>query len=290
MKFKFSHLLFTIILIGFIKDICIAQENAFMNARILMLLNSDPAYSAKRDKVLKEFNAANTGAWGEFVKGVGIKLDTKEKIIAFTFDACGGKNSAGFDSALISYLKINKIKATLFVTGKWIDSNYKTFLKLSGDSLFEIENHGLNHKPCSFKGESAYGIKGTLDPEAAYDEIEVNAVKIYRITGRKPSIYRSGTAYIDEACVQMAGKMGYSVISYDILSTDAMPALPSAEIANTVLKHIHPGAIVIMHFNHPEWNTGKAIQTIIPELLKRGYSFVLLKNRHLLQSKPGIKH
>jgi peptidoglycan/xylan/chitin deacetylase (PgdA/CDA1 family) len=261
-----------------------------MNARILKQLNSDSDYKANRDDVLKEFKIENSGAWGEFVKGVGIQLDTKEKIIALTFDACGGKYSSGYDSALISYLKINKIKATLFVTGKWIDSNYKTFLKLSRDSLFEIENHGLNHKPCSFKGESAYGIKGTADPKSAYDEIEVNAEKIFKLTGRKPAIYRSGTAFIDEACVQMAFKMGYSVISYDVLSTDAMPLLPSKEIISAVLKHIHPGAIVIMHFNHPEWNTANAIQTIIPELIKQGYSFVLLKNQHLLSSKPRIKH
>jgi peptidoglycan/xylan/chitin deacetylase (PgdA/CDA1 family) len=250
----------------------------------------DSGYTTKREKITREFAGTEAGAWGEFVAGVNVQFDTRDKLIALTFDACGGQKSSGYDSSLIAYLKAQKIHATLFVSGKWIDANYNTFHKLSKDTLFEIENHGLNHKPCSMHGETAYGIKGTTDLKAAYDEIEAGAVKIQKITGRKPGIYRSATAFIDETCARMAKKMGYSVISYDVLSTDAMPFLPAEEIKQAVVQHIHPGAIAIMHFNHPEWNTSKALSLIIPELRKQGYSFVLLKNQHLLPHKPKIKH
>jgi peptidoglycan/xylan/chitin deacetylase (PgdA/CDA1 family) len=290
MQISFINSLLAIVIIGFFQDRCFGQSNPYSNARIINELRKDSVYKLKREGVLREFAGANAGAWGEFVKGVDVRVDTHEKLIALTFDACGGPKSSGYDSLLISFLKDQNVHATLFVTGKWIDSNYSTFLKLSKDTLFEIENHGLNHKPCSFKGESVYCIKGTSDPKSAYDEVEVNAIKILHITGRKPLIYRSATAYIDEVCVQMAGKMGYTVISYDVLSADAMPSLPAEEIKQTVLKHIHPGAIIIMHFNHPEWNTRKALEKIIPELRKQGYSFVLLRNQHLLQAKTKIKH
>jgi len=96
MKFKILYLVFTLLLKGFIMNSCIAQGIPFMNATMLKQLNSDSDYKAKREAVLKEFNIANTGAWGEFVKGVGVRIDTKEKIIALTFDACGGKNSSGY--------------------------------------------------------------------------------------------------------------------------------------------------------------------------------------------------
>jgi peptidoglycan/xylan/chitin deacetylase (PgdA/CDA1 family) len=237
-----------------------------------------------------EFAGAEPGAWGEFVSGVNVRFDTQKKLIALTFDACGGQKSSGYDSVLIAFLKTKKIHATLFVTGKWIDENYNHFLELTKDSLFEIENHGLNHRPCSICGEQAYNIKGTKDAKSAYDEVEACAVKIQKISGRKPKIYRSATAYIDETCAKMVSRMGYSVISYDVISADAMPFLPAEQIQTSVLQHIHPGAIVIMHFNHPEWNTAKALTLIIPELLKQGYSFVTLKNQHLLQRKTKIMH
>jgi len=253
-------------------------------------LNADSGYISARNRMTREFDQTKPGAWGEFVNGVKVRFDSHNKSIALTFDACGGPKSSGYDSALIAFLQTQKIHATLFITGKWIDANYSNFLKLAKDTFFEIENHGLNHKPCSFCGAMAYGIKGTVNSKAAYDEIEANTIKIKKITGRKPGIYRSATAYIDEASVQMAGKMGYIVISYDVLSTDAMPALPAEEIKQTVLQHIHPGAIVIMHFNHPEWNTLKAMKLLIPELRKQGYSFVILKNQSLLPRKRKVKH
>jgi peptidoglycan/xylan/chitin deacetylase (PgdA/CDA1 family) len=267
-----------------------SQTNRYTNTKLKVELNSDPEYIARRDAVLKSLKGKPNGAFGEFVKGVGVRMDTKASEIALTFDACGGGNSSGYDSLLISFLQKQKIKATLFVTGKWIDSNPGTFLKLSKDTLFDIENHGLTHKPNSFSGESIYGIKGTSDPKEAYDEIEMNALKIFRLTGKKPSLYRSGTAFVDELSVEMAAKMGYSIVSYDVLSLDAMPSIPKDEIRNAVMKHIHPGAVVIMHFNHPERSNCKVLEQIIPGLKKQGYSFVLLKNRKLLQSEHGNKH
>lgn len=269
---------------------CIGQSNKYTNIRIIRECNLDSGYKIKREKIASDFANVDAGAWGEFVNGVDVRFEAKEKQIALTFDACGGKNSSGYDSSLIAILKAQKIHATLFVTGKWIDANYYTFLRLVKDTLFEIENHGFNHKPCSLKGELAYGIQGTSDAKAAYDEIELNAIKILKITGKKPCIYRSATAFIDEACVRMANMMGYSVISYDVLSTDAMPFNSVTDIKLAVLKHVHPGAIVIMHFNHPEWNNARALEEIIAELRKQGYGFVLLKNQHLLPSKPKIKH
>jgi len=288
MKHTIGHFCLVLFLCS-IFNYCYGQLNRYSNPKLIADLRSDSAYISKKHTVLNEFAGVDPGAWGEFVKGVGVRIDTREKIIALTFDACGGRNSNGYDSSLIAYLQKNKLKATLFVTGKWIDSNYKTFQKLLKDSLFEIENHGFNHKPLSVRGESVYGIKGTADAREAYDEIEMNAIKLWRITGRKPLFYRSGTAYVDEVCVNISAKMGYTVISYDVLSSDAMPALPEAEIARAVLKHAHPGAIVIMHFNHPEWNTRKALEIVIPELKKQGYSFVLLKNQRLLKSKGRPK-
>ncbi len=250
----------------------------FTNATFLKKLNKDSSYLELKKKIVSEFAHANPGRWGEFVNGVKEKVSTQKKYIAFTFDACGGKNGNGYDKELIDFLHSEKVPATLFVSGKWIDSNFNTFLNLSRDTLFEIENHGLNHKPCSIDGESAYGINGTSGAAEAFDEIEANALKIKAITKNYPRFYRSATAFIDEACVRMANELGITVVSFQVLSGDAVAFTSGSEIEENVLKKINPGSIVIMHFNHPEWNTFEAMQMIVPKLRHLGYSFVRLNS------------
>jgi peptidoglycan/xylan/chitin deacetylase (PgdA/CDA1 family) len=261
------------------------DSTVFINSKFLRKLNNDLSYTGLRIKISQEFASKPAGQWGEFVKGVDEEIVTQKKIIAFTFDACGGKNGNGYDKELIEYLQNERIPATLFVSGKWIDANYKEFIKLSRDSLFEIENHGFNHRPCAIKGEMAYGIKGTANIEDAFDEIEANARKIKAITNRRPLFYRPATAYIDEACSAMAARLGIIPVTYEVLSGDAIPRTAKNVIENNVEKNIRPGAIVIMHFNHPEWNTKEAMVNIVPELRSLGYDFVLLKNHSLASIK-----
>ena len=262
-----------------------AQTNNYTNRKLIKSLYADNQYISKKNLVKNKFAHVPAGHWGEFVKGVDEDIVTEKKIIALTFDACGGRGGNGYDSVLINYLRKDSIPATLFVTGLWIDANYKTFVNLAKDSLFEIENHGLNHKPCSVNGESEFGIQGTKSITDAYDEIEANAEKIRFITGRRPIFFRSATAYTDEACAKMAGMLSTTIISFDVLSGDAIPKTPVKVIVNNVLEHIKPGAIIIMHFNHPENNTYEALLKLIPKLKAEGYTFVRLQGYPLKGKK-----
>lgn len=255
----------------------LAQPADLKNDYFLRQLYKDQPYNTQKDLVLKEFAHVVPGSWGEFVKGVDEDIVTNKKLLALTFDACGGPRGSGYDAELINYLRKEKIPATLFVTGKWIDANYNTFLELSKDTLFEIENHGLNHQPCSVDGESEYGIKGTPDVPDAFDEIEANERKIQFITGRRPKFYRSATAFTDEACAKIARQLNVTVISFDVLSGDAVPFTKIPVIEKSVLSNVKPGALIIMHFNHPEWNTFESLEKIIPVLKKQGYSFSKLE-------------
>ena len=263
-----------------------SQNAAFYsNKNFLKTLHADSSYMKLKQKVIADFVHTQPGHWGEFVKGVDEDIQTKKKYIAFTFDACGGIKRNGYDAQLINFLQKEKIPATLFITGKWIDANFNTFINLSKDSLFEIENHGLNHQPCSIDGESEYGIHGTSNAAQAFDEIEANALKIEALTHHRPRYYRSATAFIDEAGARLARKIGITAVSFQVLSGDAVPYTPVAVIEESVVKNVIPGAIVIMHFNHPEWNTFEAMEKIVPKLRKEGYSFVKLEHFQLISEK-----
>jgi peptidoglycan/xylan/chitin deacetylase (PgdA/CDA1 family) len=274
-----------VILLSAVKPAFSQNAKDYTNATFLKKLNKDSSYLELKKKVVSEFAHVRPGYWGEFVNGVDEDIYTQHKYIAFTFDACGGRNGNGYDKELIDFLHYEKVQATLFVTGKWIDANFTAFLNLSRDSLFEIENHGLNHKPCSIDGETAYGIHGTSGVEEAFDEIEANALKIKAITKHNSRFYRSATTFIDEACASMAHELGITAVSFQILSGDAVAFTPDSVIVRNVLKSIRPGAIVIMHFNHPEWNTFEAMQKIVPKLRHLGYSFVRLNDFELTSDK-----
>jgi peptidoglycan/xylan/chitin deacetylase (PgdA/CDA1 family) len=265
---------------------CFGQEpEALQNDKFLNDLEKNKSYTQLRKKIISGFSTCHAGKWGEFVKGEYTALGIQKKALALTFDACGGRNGCGYDKELIDYLRREKVPATLFISGKWIDAEYPVFEELCRDTLFEIENHGLNHRPCSFEGEKVYGIKGTSGVGEAFDEVEANAYKIEAISGHRPVFYRSATAYTDEASVSMAGQLGIKIVSYQVLSGDAVAGTPEKVIEKNVLKKVKPGSIVIMHFNHPEWNTFEALRELVPELRKEGYSFVRLKDSKLIPVK-----
>jgi peptidoglycan/xylan/chitin deacetylase (PgdA/CDA1 family) len=277
-------LLFVFIFFSF--DQAFSQDpEMFTNTVFLKRLNAERSFSDLKKRIVLESKNTPAGNWGEFVKGVDESLKTKNKIVALTFDACGGKHGSACDKELIEYLHHEKIPATLFISGKWIDSQFTEFLNLSRDTLFEIENHGLNHIPCTITGQSAYGIKGTSCLEEAFDEIEGNARKIEALTKHRPLYFRSATAFIDEASASMAMRLGITTVGYQVLSGDAVPFVQESVIEQNVVNKIKPGAIVIMHFNHPEWNTKEALERIVPKLRKMGYSFVRLHDFKLISRK-----
>ncbi len=236
-------------------------------------------YDVLKKEIVAEYSGKAPVEWGETVRGVRTRLATGERVVALTLDACGSPKGKGFDSKLIGYLEKEKIPATLFINSRWIDANPELFLKLAANPLFEIGNHGLLHRPASVNGRSVYGIDGTRDVAELVDEIEVNARKIEELTGRKPRYYRSGTAYYDEVAVAIANRLGNEVIGFDVLG-DAGATYSPAQVREALLK-AGPGAIVIMHMNHPESGTAAGVMAAIPELRKHGFRFVKLSDYKL---------
>jgi len=227
-----------------------------------------------KERIISSFAGRVPQEWGEGVRGVKTRLNTGQKVLALTFDACGGLRGLNYDAKLIQYLETEKISATLFVSGRWIDANLEIFKKLSNHPLFEIENHGLNHKPCSVIGRSVYGIKGTKSVEEIYVEIEWNALKIQTMTGRKPKYYRPGTAYCDEICVEIGNDLGVEVVNFSVRGDGG--ATYSKKQVKEALLDAPPASIILMHMNHPEGDTAEGVMAAIPELKKHGFRFVKL--------------
>jgi peptidoglycan/xylan/chitin deacetylase (PgdA/CDA1 family) len=235
--------------------------------------------SGLRERVITRFSGRSPHEWSERAAGVRTRLKTSDRVMALTLDACGGRYGSGFDAALINFLEKEGIAATLFINARWIDANPDLFKKLSGNPLFEIANHGLLHRPASVSGRSAYGIAGTGNVAELVDEIEGNAEKIARLTGKRPRYYRSGTAYYDEVAVEIAGSLGHEVAGFSLLG-DAGATFHRDQVKKA-LAAARPGDIAIIHMNHPEGETAAGVMAAVPELKRRGMRFVKLSDYEL---------
>lgn len=236
-----------------------------------------------KQALVKRYEHAKPKQWGDKIAGVMSRLDTKDtkdKIIALTFDACGGPHGNGYDKKLIDFLVQEHIPATLFVNARWIDANPKTFAKLAQNPLFEIENHGYEHRPLSVTGKSVYGIRGTKNASQVIDEISLNENKIEKLTGRKPQFFRSGTAYYDDIAVSIVHDLGLQAVNYNLLG-DAGATYHKKQVYKALMK-ANNGSIVLCHMNHPEKETAEGVIKAIPDLKKAGFRFVLLSDYPLL--------
>jgi len=228
---------------------------------------------------IQQFHHKAPTEWGEQVTGVKTRFITDQQEMALTFDACGGDFGDGYDAELIEFLQEKEIPATLFINERWIQANEALFHELSNDHLFQIENHGTMHLPLSVNGGEAWGIAATNSPEEVYDEIMTNHETVQQLTGQEMTLFRSGTAFYDEVAVEMAEALGYKVVNFDILG-DAGATYSSAQVENALLQGT-AGSIALLHMNQPNSDTATGVKLAIPQLIDKGFEFVLLKDRQL---------
>jgi peptidoglycan/xylan/chitin deacetylase (PgdA/CDA1 family) len=216
--------------------------------------------------------------WGENVSGVATKFNTSKKEIALTFDACGGSPfSRGYDKELIDFLTLNKIPATLFLNGGWIEANLDTFKELQKNPLFEIANHGTKHKQLSINGKSIYGRNGTHLKEEVLEEVEGNNKLLESLNQKRPLFFRSGTAYYDEIAVDIVKKELKMEIAGFSINSDAGATYNKATIISKLISAKN-GDIVIAHMNHPEGFTAEGFMVGLKILKEKGFNFVKLSD------------
>ncbi len=235
---------------------------------------SAPAASVDRAAVIAAHEGRAPRQWGSRVADVATQIAGVRPRIALTFDACGGPGGSGYDRALIELLRTETIPATLFVTARWIASHPDVAASLAADPLFELENHGSKHKPCSVSGRAAFGLAGTRSAEEAADEILGGADAITAITARRPRFYRSGTAHFDDVCAALARELGAVPVGFSV-SGDAGGGFSRAQIRRAI-ETAPDGSIVLLHMNHPGRSTAEGLADALPRLRERGVELVKL--------------
>jgi len=225
-----------------------------------------------RKALIRRYSGKKPTAWGEAVPRVVRRLPTTDRVVALTLDACGGRVGSGYDAELIETLQRKRVPATLFINARWIEANPRKFRKLAADPLFEIANHGTEHRPLSVTGRSVYGIAGTAGVAEVIDEVAVNQRLITKLTGAAPAFFRSGTAYYDDVAVRIVSDLGLRVVNFNVLG-DAGATYSASQVAAAMLSS-SPGSIILAHMNRPDHGTAEGIHAALPKLRKRGFRFV----------------
>lgn len=236
-----------------------------------------PPAGPTRADVVARYAGVQPVAFGLDVPGVVNRLPTSERVVALTFDACGGAHGSGYDAALIDALRTTATPATLFLNQRWIAAHPDLAAELAADPLFELANHGTVHRPLSVTGAAAYEIAGTASAGEVFDEVDGNRRTLTELTGAAPRFFRSGTAHYDDVAVRIAGDIGETVVNFDV-NGDA-GATFSARQVTAALQSVSPGSIVIGHLNQPTGGTAAGVAAALPRLTADGFRFVRLSDQ-----------
>ncbi|UVJ41469.1 polysaccharide deacetylase family protein [Arthrobacter sp. CJ23] len=225
-----------------------------------------------KEQIIAEFGGLRPKEWGLHVTGV--VNGSASRHAALTFDACGGPGGTGCGQQLLATLRSLNVPATLFMNQRWIQANPGLAAELAADPLFELANHGSQHRPLSVAGQAAYGIPGTAGVGAVYDEIMGNQPVLGQLTGKAARFFRPGTAFYDEVTAAITRRLGLLPVNFTI-NGDAGASYPAGAVAAEVGR-TGAGDIVISHFNKPGSGTAAGYAKALPRLLDHGVTFAHL--------------
>jgi peptidoglycan/xylan/chitin deacetylase (PgdA/CDA1 family) len=195
-----------------------------------------------------------------------VRVETPEKVVALTFDACATRQQAnGFDRAVFNLLKREHLPATIFLTGRWIAFHPREARELASVDTLALGNHGDDHRTL------------TALPDAQVRVQLDRANKAIRRLGREPIAFRPPSGAWNERCVRLAGKLHLPTILWDVVPGDPAPMSAKRMIA-TVGKRTRPGSIVVFHINGRGRHTAEALPVIVSQLRRQGYRFVTVRD------------
>jgi len=184
------------------------------------------------------------------------RVDTEEKLVALTFDACWGSS---YTKDILRVLGENQAESTFFLVNIWLE-DYPELAKEIRFAGHEIGLHSTTHPHFP-----------QLSEEAMAEELSDNARMIRQVTGYNPVLFRPPFGDYDDRVIRTVSAAGFIPIQWDVDSLD-WKGLSAREITERVLSGVQPGSIVLFH-NDGE-HTAEALPGIISALKERGYTMV----------------
>lgn len=225
-----------------------------------------------------------------------VKLPRDKKWIALTLDFCEQPHEiAGYDGAIIDYLRQENVTATLFLGGKWMRSHEERTLQLMADPRFELANHGEAHR--NLRSLSGASLKHEIQgPQQTYEALrtKLEGKACFKSNRHTPSVPKRLTLFrfpygaCNARALTAVNDEGLLAIQWDFSSWDSSRAQSAARIAHRLMRDVRSGSIILAHGNGRGHHTNLALRIAIPQLRKKGFRFVTV-SQLLAAGEPVIK-
>lgn len=181
------------------------------------------------------------------------------KRVALTFDA-GAESEV--TPKILEVLEDSGVKATFFLTGKWVKENPELTEKIAEQGNV-IGNHTYSHPDLTKEKDKdiIYQLK------AAEEQI----VKTADVETTKP-LFRAPYGARDARVLRIVAESGYRSIYWTVDSLDWKPTMSPEQVKNRVLAGLSDGAIILMHCGSDQ--TAEILSALIDEIQGRGYEIV----------------
>ncbi len=185
------------------------------------------------------------------------------RTIALTFDACPTNLPDEYDEQVVNILLRDRVPATLFLSGRWVEKHPEQAKFLASKPQFEIAAHSYYHPHLLEKQD-----------DRVVREMRKTQAIIKKTTGKTPKYFRPPYGEVDERVAKLAKTAGLTTIQYDIASGDPDPGLSSRRIVRSVLRDAKNGSIIVFHMNRKGVHTAEILPEIIKGLRERGFTLV----------------
>ena len=193
------------------------------------------------------------------------RVTTREPAVAITFDACATKKgSYGFDRDVFEILKREQVPATVFVSGRWVDTHPEAMVELTGDPLIEFGDHSYDHPHMTKLPAARVG-----------EEIDQTEAALGRY-GRHSVAFRPPFGEWNRRVIALVREKNLPTVTWDVVSGDPSLKTTTAGEIRAVLAGARPGSIIIFHINGRGWKTHEALPAILTGLRQRGFHLVSL--------------
>ena len=203
-------------------------------------------------------------------------VENDKKQVAITFDCAWEDKDT---DQILSVLGKYKAKATFFAVGEWLDRCESSAKKIN-KAGHELMNHSNQH---------TYPTKQSKEDLLA--DIESCSLKIEKITGQKPTLYRAPAGDYNDTVIKTVKAAGYQTVQWSVDSLD-WKNLSSDEIYNRIIEKTKSGDILLFHTGVK--NTPAALEKVLNKLSSEGYTFVpaselILKDNYVIDANGKQK-
>jgi peptidoglycan/xylan/chitin deacetylase (PgdA/CDA1 family) len=190
-------------------------------------------------------------------------VDTREPAVALTFDACATRSHHyGFDRGVFDVLKRERIPATLFVSGRWVEGHADVMAELAADPLIEFGDHSYDHPHMSH-----------LPVARIVEEIDQTEAALAKY-GKHSVAFRPPFGEWSQRLVYVVQDLRLPTVTWDVVSGDPSAKTTTEGMIRTVVSKARAGSIIVFHINGRGYKTAEALPTIVRELRERGFRFV----------------